>query len=199
MSVIDIAGGVDKAFIGHWPSMLTILDGENPANGSGVLDTFYIYPNTIAMTGCKIGTFYGSGLSYTMRDFVTIGNVPIGSTQVFPGYNCNVMAGDILGIFFTTGNLKRLESEEAGNCYYEHADCFVDQDVHEYHLFSNLSMAIYATGVSVAAKGCSLVKSNNWNKVLDAYLVDGGVVKDVQEGYVSVGGIWQKWWPPPLI
>ena len=23
------------------------------------------------------------------------------------------------------------------------------------------------------------------------------IVKDVQEGYISVGGIWQKWWPPP--
>ena len=35
------------------------------------------------------------------------------------------------------------------------------------------------------------------NKTLEANVIDGGVVKDVQEGYISVGGVWQKWWPPP--
>lgn len=43
----------------------------------------------------------------------------------------------------------------------------------------------------------AIVKTNNWNKILEAYLVDGGVVKNVEEAYITVNGEWKKWWPPP--
>lgn len=53
-------------------------------------------------------------------------------------------------------------------------------------------------GVMESGGGSSaIVKTNLWNKIFEVNLIDGGVVKDVQEAYISVNGVWEKWWPPP--
>jgi len=43
----------------------------------------------------------------------------------------------------------------------------------------------------------SVAKTNTWNNVMDAKVAVGGNIEAVQNGWVVVNGVWQKWWPPP--
>lgn len=83
----------------------TMLDKHNPADGTGTLDTFEVYAVFgYNVTGLKVGTFYGSGTSWTYRDHELIGNVTGGSKQTFTGKNCDVSSGDYLA-WITSGGL----------------------------------------------------------------------------------------------
>jgi len=87
----------------------TALDLNVPANGTGTITTFQAWFNTNA-TGVKIGTFYGSGTSWTRRDYEAIGNVTAGSTQTFSGLSCDVTTSDNIGMYAGTGDLERYQA-----------------------------------------------------------------------------------------
>jgi len=96
MAEIDIgAAAIDRASTLLDNRTLVCLD--NPANGAGTLDTIEIWAG-IDLVGCKAGTFYGSGTSYTGRDYETIGSVTSGSKQTFSGLDCDVTSGDYIGV-----------------------------------------------------------------------------------------------------
>jgi hypothetical protein len=73
----------------------TDIDKTNPATGDGILTTFQVYAGA-KITNYKIGTVYGSGTSYTSRDYVLIGSVASGSVQTFTGLSCDVQTGDYI-------------------------------------------------------------------------------------------------------
>jgi hypothetical protein len=86
----------------------TMLDKHNPANGTGTLDTFEVYAvSGNDVTGLKVGTFYGSGTSWTYRDHELIGNVTGGSKQTFTGKNCDVSSGDYLAWITSGGQIEQ--------------------------------------------------------------------------------------------
>lgn len=106
MAVIDV-GTKDWAEAGSTVPNYTLLSYANPANDTGTLTSFKVFVTTSFgnATDSKIGTFYGSGTSWTRRDYEAVGTVTAGSEQTFTGLNCDVTADDILGWVCTSGRI----------------------------------------------------------------------------------------------
>ena len=100
---IDIGRGADNAPDWEQTGGYTIISTTNPANATGTLDVMEIWCYAHDGAGIKIGTFSGSGTSYTSRDFESIGAVTQGSKQTFTGKNCDVVTGDFIGEYGTAG------------------------------------------------------------------------------------------------
>lgn len=92
----------------------TLLSLDSPANNTGAITYFEIWFSAAIesndATSVKIGTFSGSGTSWTNRDGESLGNVAAGSKQTFSGKNCDVVTGDVLGIYYYLGCLERTDS-----------------------------------------------------------------------------------------
>lgn len=83
------AGGLNQTFI----------QVDNPANNPGVLTTVKLWANLVDQSeGWKVGTFYGSGISYTSRDSATLPTVSAGYNE-FSGLSIDVAEGDFIGIY----------------------------------------------------------------------------------------------------
>ena len=152
MAVIDIGpGATNRAATWSFDTFpgYVLIDYNNPANDTGILDTFEIYATT-DLAGVKIGTFSGSGTSWAMRDYESIGSVTSGSKQTFTGKNCSVETNDVLAILASGGALERVTSG-AGGCGYIALDTFADNDAHTYNALSGDAVSIYATGATAAA------------------------------------------------
>lgn len=76
----------------------TDINIADAANDTGKITSFEAWVQANA-TGCKIGTFSGSGITYTSRDVEVIGNIVTGSKQTFSGLNCDVVTGDFVGAY----------------------------------------------------------------------------------------------------
>lgn len=121
----------------------TWVDLTNPANADGILDTVEAWFDTNA-TGVKIGTFSGSGTSYNDRDYETIGNVTAGSKQTFTGKSIDVITGDFIGCYYTTGTLDTDTSGYSG-VYYVSGDKF-GGGANNYTLRADDALSLYGTG-----------------------------------------------------
>lgn len=113
MALIDIGPGATDRSTTRIVNAETYIAVDNPANGAGTLtivELFY-WEFSPAVTGVKVGTFYGSGTSYTSRDWEDIGDVAVGSKQQFTGLDIDVEVGDFLGHHSDTG---RIEADGSG-------------------------------------------------------------------------------------
>ena len=139
---IDIgSGAIDRITTVSLTS--TMLDKTNPANADGSLDTLEIWLSD-AGTGVKEGTFYGSGTSYTPRDYQTLGNVSAGSKQSFTGLSIDVETGDVLGVYGDSGQVERDGSGGSG-LYYKSGDQF-DAGTQTYAYWAAYPLSLYGTG-----------------------------------------------------
>jgi hypothetical protein len=122
----------------------TKIDGVNAANATGVLTSFETYFSVNA-ANVKLGTFSGSSSNWSMRDFISPGNVSGGSKQTITGYDpCDCVTDDLLGMWCTAGAIYRNNSKDS---YYRSEDDFHSES----HSYSpGYSPAIYATGISAA-------------------------------------------------
>ncbi len=127
----------------------TDIDEANPANDSGVLDTFELWFNADA-TGVKAGTFYGSGVSWTSRDVEVIGNVTSGSKQTFSGLDCDVETDDLAGVYFATGQLE-LDGSGGTGILYKAGDQF-GAGAQTYTEYSGYVISIYGSGAGIVEK-----------------------------------------------
>ena len=123
---------------------ITRVDKANSANDTGTIDTFEIWAAT-NMTGTnKVGTFHGSGTTYTNRDGETIGTVTAGSKQTFSGLDCDVTSGDFAGVYQSVG---RLEYDTSGgsDVYYDTGDQF-GTGAQTYTQMADDAISLYGTG-----------------------------------------------------
>ena len=116
---------------------------DNPANDTGLLTTVEIWAYLI-MHGCRAGTFYGSGASYTSRDSNVIGDVTSGSKQTFSGLDISVTSGDYIGAFWSGGSIERSIFGSAG-MYYKEGNQF-GQGTQTYDFASGDTLSLYGTG-----------------------------------------------------
>ena len=143
---IDIGSGAAD-YGGTFPVGDTRIDKTNPANETGTIDTIEIWHNTDG-TDVKVGTFYGSGTSYTNRDYELIGSVASGSKQIFTGKSCDCQAGDLLGWYATSGNLEANATGGTGY-FYKSGDQF-GAGTQTYTSGSDATkQAVYGTGPTV--------------------------------------------------
>ena len=150
---IDI--GLDAGDLGaDGISGLTGIFLNNPANTSGTITNINIYLRG-AVTGLKIGTFYGSGSSYTLRDYNTIGSLGVGIHEL-TGLNINVQSGDFIGAYYTTGLLSVATSGYAG-IYGKSGDSFIESGPQSYTLQSGYGGSIYGFSSDALIKKLSSV------------------------------------------
>lgn len=121
----------------------TLISLENPANDSGTIDTVELWYSTAA-TEQKSGTAHGSGSTYTVRDYASIGAVSAGSKQTFSGLSIAVVSGDFLAAYATTGLIER-DSCATGN-YYKLGDYFDAGETSGYSYLDDSTQCNYATG-----------------------------------------------------
>ena len=111
MAFIDIG---NPAIVGggRLYANFTDIDVNNPANGSGTIVSVEIYAQE-TMYNCEVAIFYlVSGTSYTTRDHQAIGTVTAGAKRTFT-VDLDVQTGDLIGLFFTAGELE--SSTEQGS------------------------------------------------------------------------------------
>lgn len=141
MAAIDVGGGATNR--GTSSNNGTYVDKNNPSNLEGYINTVELWFANNA-TGVKVGTFSGSGTSYTSRDFASIGNVTAGSKQTFTNLKIRVKAGDFLGIYFATGDIE-YELSGGSDVYYKAGDQF-GAGAQTYTQNAGDLISIYATG-----------------------------------------------------
>jgi hypothetical protein len=148
MADIDVgAAATDRSFT--VPQGYTLIAMENPANDDGTIDTVAIWAGA-NMSNCKVGTFYGSGSSYTSRDSASLGTVTAGSKQTFSGLSIDVESGDYIGIYYSAGNI---EADFSGSgVRYKAGDQF-GQGAQTYGMWSNLTMSLYGSGETAGGWG----------------------------------------------
>lgn len=78
---------------------------DNPVMESGKLTSIDTWAYT-DLSNLKVGTFYGSGTSWTSRDYAYIGSVTAGSMQTFSGLNITAEIGDHIGLYFDGGYIR---------------------------------------------------------------------------------------------
>lgn len=146
-SAIDIGSSASDRSYGA-SAGYTMLDVVNTANHAGVITSIslFIYQ---AIGGVKVGTFYGSGTSWTLRDYETLSNVDTGARTITTNssgnpINITVSAGDVIGIYYTVGAMDKAIS--GGTSKYYSGDAFSGT-----HTFSSGDeiYSLYCTGFSI--------------------------------------------------
>lgn len=109
---------IDRA--GSYGSGNTCIQADNPANDNGMIDTVQIYAQA-DMGGVKVGLFYCTGgVWWVCRSAVTIGAVAAGFKSFHRLY-LDVVAGDCIGIYYSSGNLE-LDDSGGDFKYFPSAD-----------------------------------------------------------------------------
>lgn len=116
----------------------TAISLDNPANNNGTIKTINIFVDS-TMSGVKVGTFYGSGGYYTMRDYQVI------STSLSSGLNSidvdiQIEKGDYIGIYYTGGYIK-IKDISGDGYYLVNGDKF-DGSGHTYSTFNSKSLSL---------------------------------------------------------
>jgi hypothetical protein len=139
---IDIGRGAVSA-AGSWEGQ-TYADKNNPANGTGTLDTWELWCITNA-TGVEVATFYVvSGNNLSTRDSESIGSVTSGSKQTFSGLSTDVATGDYAGYYSATGGIAIETSGYLGS-WYKTGDYITCSNT-AFSVWADVAISIYATG-----------------------------------------------------
>ena len=105
MAVIDIgSAAINRAITATiiWTRVVT----DNPANGTGTIDTVEIWLGTNG-SDVEVATFIHEGSNvFSTRDSEIIGAVTSGSKQTFSGLAMDVTSGDYLGIYGSAGSIE---------------------------------------------------------------------------------------------
>jgi hypothetical protein len=137
MATIDIGPGNIVPTLGVIP--YTRIERTNPANETGVLTSLFIEVSA-DVTGLKIGTFDPSTL--IVRDFVDIGNLATGEHTI-SDITCDVVAGDYIGTYFTSG---LLASNEAGIGTDAYSGDGFDGNSHSYTFYGGYQVSVGGSG-----------------------------------------------------
>lgn len=127
---IQIGGAAtDRASAWNAGGYTTLLV-NGVAGSSGTITAISLMASFSNMTGIKVGTFYGSGTSWTNRAYATIGDVAANSQQTFTGLSIAVETGDIIGIFANAGSI--IEQDVSANLLYFYGDAVALGGAHTY-------------------------------------------------------------------
>jgi hypothetical protein len=151
MAAIDV-GSAATTRITVFPKGYTFIDISNPANATGNITSveLYFYGNA---TGVIVGIFYGSGTSYTCRDYESVGAVTGGSKQT-KNVTLTVTTGDFIGLYVPSDSPGQIYLDVSGGSggYYKTGNQTAT-GTQTYLGGDSYPISIYgigATGVSVA-------------------------------------------------
>lgn len=142
----------------------TVLLLANPVTTAGSITSITTKFSSPA-SNIKVGLFYGSGTSWTLRSAVTLGSVSSGIVTT-SGLSLDAQVGDVLGIY---GNMNIYTTNTGTGCKQYFGDAFgggtqTYSDVGMYKTFTfygNLITKIKINGVSISKwNGVVITKFN---------------------------------------
>ena len=147
-AAIDVGPGATDRTNETGVSGKTYVDIANPANGTGNLTSFEIWANGGSLLGVIVGTYYGSGFSWTCRDSEYVGTVTTGYHDL--SVNLDVHAGDVIGFYAGAGSSSvELDTtggtgvaRTTGNCTTPDSNYSFDDK------YADWAISIYATGAT---------------------------------------------------
>ena len=149
---------------------ITLIDAENPADASGIIDTVEIWAYA-KLTGCKVGIFQKTGANkFRCRSVAYLGTVAAGSKQTFDNLDLDVRMGDFIAIYFSGGSIDESALDEVTypkGCYGTWGDILtpgLETDGIDHAPGRALSLHAFATlyplKVETTYTGVTYVKSN---------------------------------------
>jgi hypothetical protein len=154
---IDIGAGASNLGSYEGTSSATAIDTTNPANARGYLNYVETYFYNTGSTGVYIGTFYGSGTSWTNRDSAYLGSCSM-ALDTFTGLNIDVESGDCLGIYGGAAGSNLTRGTSGGSGYYRRSGNQMGTGTQTYTLIdSNGRLAIGGTGVETGPTGLKTI------------------------------------------
>ena len=174
MGAIDIGFGAVNTSYTLAPGP-TCIDINNAANDTGKITSFEFWFALINGGGVKVGTFYGSGTSWTSRDVETIGTVTKDSKQTFSGLDCDVTSGDYAGMYCSSGYIRNTPTGQGG-VRWKTGDQF-GAGTQTYGLYAGDAISIYGIGATTLTQ-----------KSLSGTLNSSGSLSKVKESFKSLAG-----------
>jgi len=158
MAVIDIgAAAINRAT--YWAGPYTVVEGSNPANDNGIINTLEIWAVT-NLSNCEVATFYVvSGNNLSTRDSQTIGSVTAGSTQTFSGLSVDVLTGDYWGTYYSSGQIETDSSGGTG-IWYNAADEIPCTNF-TFGFLASYIISLYGTGETTVTAGKKVLLRKN--------------------------------------
>ncbi len=177
---IDIGPGATDRSSFLWGGY-TFVDTNNSANDTGYISSFEVWFEAIHYsvdpnwaTGVKIGTFSGSGTTYTSRDVESIGTVAKGSKQTFTGLNCDVVTGDFIGCYFDATSTIEWSDTGGTTVYYASGDQF-GTGAQTYTENIGWGISLYGTGINPHATVLAATSAATGTGVAPTYSVTAQV------------------------
>lgn len=131
---------------GHRQTIVNLL---YPSDGTGVLDTIYIYSQGWDLASIMAGTLYGAVASLSVRDYVNLGTFPaVARVITVTGLAIDVNAGDFFGIYSTDRTFSRYSSGSKAGCNYS-GNHFTEGGSKSYTLW-DMNPDIFSTGETVS-------------------------------------------------
>ena len=162
----------------------TIVDKNNPANTSGVINTIEIWAEA-TLENCQVATFFVvSGNILSTRDYETIGTVIAGAKRTF-SVNLNIQTGDYIGLYYTTG---RIEFTQSGAGWWDKQNNNIPCTSSLFSSYFDGAISLYGTGITVPDQvtGVSATDGTYTDKVRVTWNVASGATKY----YVWNGSSW---------
>ena len=140
---IDVgAAAIDRATT--TPADNTFIAQENPANETGTLDTVEVYG--VSSGTITVGTFFGSGTSWTSRDSATF-SISAGFNQE-TGLSIDVVEGDLIGFWISGGIIDR---DFSGDGYFFLSGDQFGAGQQTYTDTADRTLSVHATGAGASA------------------------------------------------
>ncbi|MDD5086627.1 MAG: GLUG motif-containing protein, partial [Candidatus Nanoarchaeia archaeon] len=182
-------------------SDVTIIDINNPANGTGKITSVEIWAGT-QITGCQVATFYNvSENHFSTRDYETVNNgngegvVLAGSKQIFE-VDLDVEEGDYIGVYWNEGTIDYDAWDGSDGIWYKSSDNIPCTNA-EFTENLERTISLYATGIkypssSILIENCTQLQNMSNDLTADYILVEDIDCSDTitwngGQGFVPVG------------
>jgi len=157
------------------------IEGGNPANDDGSLDTVETYVNMTSTGSVEAFTCYEdvSAPSFTCRDLESLGKLSSTGLVSFTGLDIDVLSGDLLGIQATAVDSVKIDMDTSGGTrvWYHIDEAFiVDSTISFNYSFSSWVMSLYGTGETA---GWTNIAKVSGITATDLAKIDGVAVADI--------------------
>lgn len=125
----------------------TVLHPQNVANGDGKIT--YVEIRVSGNNAMSAGTFYGSGSTYTCRDYQSLGTVTSGAKRTISGLDIDVETGDLIGSY-SYYNSQIVDDEDTSYDMFYKSGNHLSDGAQSYSTDNNTIPLLYGEGDLVA-------------------------------------------------
>ena len=182
-----IMGSVPGNFDSNTSNLTTYIEKANPATATGKITRVASRAST-TLQGVKFGIFYVvSGTNLKCRDMVEVGTVGTDQTYYFD-VDLDVVAGDYIGISWTSGALERNTTGGSGYFYAAGDHVIIDDEATYTDFTSPYKHAIYGTGTPIIAGAPTVTTSATtsigyWSGTLNGEITSIGDSDVIARGF----------------